>query len=115
MQRVRRAAGAAVVPVVLVPLLLAGCGRYGDKLRQRELVVHFEPGATQQQHLAARAACSGVPHTSPEPIGSDTRQSSLLNNVRFRIDNASYRELARLTECLNRQPGVRGIDIPETM
>lgn len=114
MQRVRRAAGTAVA-VVLLPLLLAGCGRYGDRLRQRELVVHFEPGATQQQHLAARDACTGFPNTSPEPIGSDTRQSSRLNNVRFRIDNASYRELARLTECLNRQPGVRGFDIPETM
>lgn len=114
MQRVRRAAGTAVA-VVLLPLLLTGCGRYGDRLRQRELVVHFEPGATQQQHLAARDACTGLPNTSPEPIGSDTRQSSRLNNVRFRIDNASYRELARLTECLNRQPGVRGFDIPETM
>ncbi len=112
MQRVRRAAGTSIA-VVLLPLLLAGCGRYGDRLRQRELVVHFEPGATQAQHLAVRTACSGYPNTSPEPIGSDTRRSSLLNNVRFRIDNASYRELARLTECLNRQPGVRGIDIPE--
>lgn len=112
MQRVRRAAGTSIA-VVLLPLLLAGCGRYGDRLRQRELVVHFEPGATQEQHVAARDACSSIPHTSPEPFGSATSKASRLNNVRFRIDDASYRDLARLTGCLNQQPGVRGIDIPE--
>ncbi len=102
------------VALVLVPLL-AGCGRYGERLRQRELVVHFEPGATQEQHVAAREACTGIPNTSPEPIDSSTTKAGRLNNVRFRIDDASQRDLSRLTECLSRQPGVRGIDIPEPM
>ncbi len=110
-----RATGGTLLAAVLLSSPLTGCGRYADQLRQRELVVKFDPGATPQQHRAARAACAGIPNTSPEPIGPGTLKSSRLNDVRFRIDNASYRELARLTECLNRQPGVRGIDIPETM
>lgn len=114
MRHVRRTAG-TLVAVVLVSAPLSGCGRYGERLRQRELVVHFDPDATQEQHRAVLRACTGIAHTSPEPIGSGTSKSARFNNVRFRIDNATSRDIARLTECVNGQPGVRGIDIPETM
>ncbi len=108
--------GAGPVSAALLLLLsTGGCGRYGERLRQRELVVHFDPAATPEQHRAALAACSGIPNASPEPIGPGTLKSSRLNDVRFRIDNATSREVARLTACLNRQPGVRGFDIPEPM
>lgn len=113
MRHVRRAAG-VVLAVVLMASAVTGCGAYGARLRQRELVVHFDPRATPAQHLAARDACTGIPHTSPEPLVSPASRVSRFTDVRFRIDDASQRELARLTQCLGRQPGVRGVDIPET-
>ncbi len=113
MRHVRATAG-ILVAVVLVSIPLSACGRYGERLRQRELVVHFDPDATQEQQRAVLRACTGIAHTSPEPIGSTTMKSSRLNNVRFRIDDATSRDIALLTKCLNGQPGVRGIDIPDT-
>ena len=91
---------------------LAGCGRLGQNITKREVVVHFGPDATSAQHLAARAACTGLPHASPEPLPGGTRLSQRLNDVRFRVDNASDRELLNLYTCLQKQPGVVGVDIP---
>jgi hypothetical protein len=109
-------AGATVGVAVVVGL--AGCGQYGAAFRQRELVVHFTTSATQAQHLAARKACAHAsPAATPEPLpsGNHLRPSQLVGNVRFRIDDANARQLKQLTECLRRQPGVLGFDIPETM
>lgn len=103
-----------VLAVVLMEAAVTGCGAYGERLRQRELVVHFDPRATPAQHLAARDACTDIPHTSPEPLVPSSSPVSRFTDVRFRIDDASQRELARLTQCLSRQAGVRGVDIPET-
>jgi hypothetical protein len=33
--------------------------------------------------------------------------------VRFRIDHADDKDIALLTECLSRQPGVVGVDTPD--
>lgn len=114
MREVRRSAG-TVAGLALLVSALTGCGAYGKTLRQRELVVHFDPAATAEQHLAARDACTGIPNTSPEPMVSPATRVSRFTDVRFRIDNADHRDLARLTSCLSRQPGVRGVDIPERM
>ena len=35
--------------------------------------------------------------------------SDAVGDVRFRVDHADDKDLAMLTECLNRQPGVEGV------
>jgi hypothetical protein len=103
---------------VSVAVGVAGCGSYGAAFRQRELVVHFQSGATQAQHAAARRACAhATPKASAEPLptGKHLRPSELVGNVRFRIDNADATQLSKLERCLGRQPGVKGFSIPETM
>ena len=96
-----------VAAVVVAWLLLSGCN--GAK---RELTVVFAAGTTADQRAAASRACAGAaPHTSPEPIPTPSgtrgieRSGSL---VRFRIDSASDHDLARLEDCLQKQPGVKG-------
>ena len=96
-----------VAVVALVAAVLTGCNGTG-----RELTVVFAAGTTDEQRAAASQACAGAaPHTSPEPIPTPSgtrgieRSGSL---VRFRIDSASDRDIARLEECLQKQTGVKG-------
>ena len=96
-----------VAAVVGAAVALTGCS--GAK---RELTVVFTAGTTAEQRAAASQACGGAaPHTSPEPIPTPSgtrgieRSGSL---VRFRIDSASDRDIARLEDCLQKQPGVKG-------
>jgi hypothetical protein len=59
-------------------------------------------------------ACGHVsPETVPEPIVKSNLVSDSVGDVRFRIDHANDKELAELTECLNKQPGVEGVDVPD--
>jgi hypothetical protein len=80
----------------------------GCNATKRELVVVFASSATPAQHAAALHACAGAAaHATPEPmptaggrvVGSD---------VRFRIDAANDRDIAKLESCLQRQAGVQG-------
>lgn len=102
---------AVVVPILLIALAgIAGCGQYGV---QREVVVTFKPSATPAQHDAARAACTGVvTRSTPVPKPTSTLRSVQLADVRFRVDSANDAELAQLYDCLRRQPGVLGINLP---
>jgi hypothetical protein len=91
----------------------SGCGQVGENITKREVVVHFGPDAPRAQHVAARQACAGLPHTSPEPMPTGTlRLSQRVTDVRFRVDDANDRELLALYNCLQKQPGVVGVDIP---
>ena len=92
---------------------LAGCNN--ANLSRRELVVHFDQSATAAEHDAARTACAtAAPHASPEPAPSaSTRGVSPAYDVRFRVDHASDRDLNQLSQCLRKQRGVVGIDIPD--
>ncbi len=108
----RTRAVVAGLVATLVGGALAGCGQLGQNITKREVVVHFRPDATPAQHLAARAACAELPHATPEPLPKGTLPSEQLNNVRFRVDNASDRDLLALYSCLQKQPGVVGVDIP---
>jgi hypothetical protein len=90
---------------------LTGCN---PVLSKREIVVHFTQSATEAQHRAALTACTGVaPHTSPEPIVHDRYASSLVDDIRFRVDKADDHDLAQLFDCLGKQPGVLGVSDPE--
>lgn len=89
--------------------LLAGCG---GNVRFREVVVTFDRTAGEAARARVLQACAGVPHTSPEPRPSSALRSTQANDVRFRVDDASDRELAALYACLQRDPAVRGVSIP---
>lgn len=95
-------------------LLAAGCGRLGAGLSDQELVVVFAADATHQEHVAALRACSHIPDVVPEPIPTNEKLlSTQIYDVRFRIDHADDFEVNQLIQCLRRQPGVVGYDIPE--
>ena len=106
-------AASAVVLLGVVGLSATGCGAYGAALRQREAVVYFANDATLAQHEAARTACTGYPNATPEPVPSSRYKSDQVADVRFRIDNASDADLAKLFGCLQKQPGVIGVNIPD--
>lgn len=99
--------------VAVCTVALAGCNN--ANLSRREAVVHFDQSATAAEHSAARTACAtAAPHASPEPVPSaSTRGVSPAYDVRFRVDHASDRDLNQLVQCLRRQKGVAGIDIPD--
>jgi hypothetical protein len=91
---------------------LTGCN--SSSLSKLELVVYFSQNAPQSEHVAALKACGHVtPETVPEPLATGTLPSDSVGDVRFRIDHANDREVALLTECLNKQPGVVGVDTPD--
>jgi hypothetical protein len=96
-----------VAAAVATTLLATGCNA-----TRRELTVVFTPATTTDQRAAALRACTGAaPHTSPEPIPTPTGRRGIErigSLVRFRIDAADDRDLARLEECLQKQPGVQG-------
>jgi len=105
----RLAVGAAVIG-----LLFASTGCNTSALTKREAVVYFADNAPESDHQAVLNACGHVaPDVFPEPIESSSLASNQVGNVRFRIDHANDHDLALLTECLNKQPGVRGMDIPD--
>jgi hypothetical protein len=98
--------------LLLAAALAGGFGVTGCNATRRELTVVFTPSATDAQRVAALHACTGAaPHASPEPIPTPSgsrgieRQGPL---VRFRIDSANDQNIARLEECLGKQPGVQG-------
>ena len=104
----RKGAAAAVA------LALAGCS-FTSSLKSREATVYFVDGATADQQAAARAACTGLPHTTPEPIATDALSHRAHTEIRFRVDDANDNELATLYSCLQKQPGVRTVLTPDTV
>ena len=86
-------------------VVLAGCNA-----TKRELVVVFSSDATAAMHADALRACTGAaPHTSPEPVVASTARVGRQSDVRFRIDSANDHDIAQLETCLQRQPGVIGV------
>lgn len=103
-----------VAATVLVgATLLSGC-KYSDALSKRELVVVFEPHATQDQHRLVLASCGDITDAVPEAMGDGKLESELMSNVRFRIDHASDANLGRLLTCIKQFPFVLTTDIPDT-
>lgn len=92
--------------------VLSGCNT--SALTKREVVVYFKPSAPTSDQAAALKACAHAsPEAIPEPIIKSNLVSDSVGDVRFRVDHADDKQLAILTECLNRQPGVEGWDIPD--
>ncbi|HVW80316.1 MAG TPA: hypothetical protein VHB69_05180 [Mycobacteriales bacterium] len=107
---VRRLAVTALA--VGLALVLSGCNT--SALTKRELVFYFSPNATQAEHKAALTACSNVtPAAVPEPFDTSGPTADLVGDVRFRIDHADDKQIAEVEDCMDKQPGIAGVDIPD--
>ena len=111
MHRSLRAAAAAVL--VLVAAVASGCSGFDKAFGQREAVVHFQAGTPPAVRAQVRAACSHLPQAVPEPLPTDNKASDALNDVRYRIDKASDRQVIALENCLGKYRSVQGVDIPQ--
>ncbi len=98
----------------LAALAVTGCS-FTSSLKSREATVYFVDGATPEQQSAARAACAGLPHTTPEPIATDALSRRAHTEIRFRVDDANDSELAALIRCLQSQPGYRTVLAPDSV
>jgi hypothetical protein len=94
-------------------VLAGGCN--SSSLSKRELVVYFDDAAPQAEHAAALRACAhATPEATAEPlVSANNLPSNSVGDIRFRIDHTDDGQLAVLERCLNDQPGVRGVDIPD--
>jgi hypothetical protein len=94
--------------VVTASALAATMAVTGCNATKRELTVVFVNGASAAQQESALRVCTGAaPHTSPEPLPTPGGRFKS-PGIRFRIDSADDRDIARLEACLEKQPGVRG-------
>jgi hypothetical protein len=108
----RRRALAVCAGLVAVLAMVAGCNT--SALDKVELVVYFTQNAPASDHLNALHACAhAAPNAYPEPITKSNLVSDSVGDVRFRIDHANDKDIALLTECLRKQPGVVGYDTPD--
>jgi hypothetical protein len=103
-----------VLPVAFVITALGATGCNSSALSKQELVVYFNHSAPASERTDALRACAHVtPQATPEPIATSSLPSNAVGDVRFRIDHANDQALALLTECLSKQPGVSGVDVPD--
>jgi hypothetical protein len=100
------------VPLLAVAIAAAGCN--ANALSKRELVFYFNSNASMAERQAALRACGHVSsEAKPEPFSTTGPAANLVGNVRFRIDHADDKAIAQVTECMTRQPGVKGVDTPD--
>ena len=110
----RRAAEWCAGAVLVSSLAGALTGCNAAAFTKRELVVNFFPNATQAQHTAVLKVCAGAaPRTSPEPMTSPASVAGRIGDVRFRVDRASDRDINQLLQCVRKQPGVAGFNLPD--
>jgi hypothetical protein len=110
LRRWQPAAWAALAPVLALALAAAGCSSFDAAFGKQEAVVQFQPQTPNSVRLKVRAACSHVPQATPEPLPTDHLASDMLYDVRYRVDNASDGDLAKLQQCLQKFPSVTGIE-----
>ena len=76
---------------------------------QRVLIVTMEQDAGQAERDALKRACGSLPSVSVvEDRGDPDPRVQGRFAVRFAIEGATVVEEAALTDCVERQPGVRG-------
>jgi hypothetical protein len=103
-------AWAALAAALALALAVAGCSSFDAAFGKQEAVVQFQPQTPNSVRLKVRAACSHVPQATPEPLPTDHLASDMLNDVRYRVDNASDGDLAKLQQCLQKFRSVAGIE-----
>jgi hypothetical protein len=97
----------------LAALLLAGasgCASFGKTFGEREIVVQFKSETSNPMRMKVRQACSHIPLARPEPLPSHASLAGMPYDVRYRVDNASDADVARLQQCLEKFPSVVGVD-----
>ena len=108
-----RATAAAAAAAALLTAAAAGCANFDAALGRQWAVVHFRPSTPVATVLKVRALCSHVPHARPMPLPRSRSGPGMLYSVRFRTDDASDADLARLQQCLQRFPSVTGIEFQD--
>jgi len=104
------AAGTAVA----VLTALAGCSQFDAALGQRQAIVTFKPGTTVAQRMAVRAACAKTPNVTPQPLPSNMNSPYSLEQVIYRINQASNADVALLEKCLAKFPSVAGVSLQDS-
>ena len=97
---------ASVVGGVGVAVLLAGCGLSAGP---NEYVVHFAPGTPPDQARLVGQACPGVGKAKLEAPDRNKLATSRAYPVRYDITDASSKDKAELTKCLQQFTIVRGV------
>jgi hypothetical protein len=112
---VRTAAAAAVgvAAIGVATLPLSGCAKFDAAMSQQEAVVTFTDGTTQATMLKVRDACGNVPGATPEAIPTSINGTSGTYDIRFRVDQASDADIARLSKCLSQFKSVQGINLEQ--
>src|SRR5579875_2712776 len=90
------ARGIAGLTLAAAVLATAGCSQFDAAYGKQEAVVTFSPGTTQSAMLKVRTACSKVPGATAEAIPAGLNGTSGRYDVRYRVDNASDADIARL-------------------
>jgi hypothetical protein len=112
----RFAAGVAL-PAVVLAAGLTGCA---SVLRNRQLTVYFKAGTTNAQLAAASRICGHIEadiNPAPNPTAAPGQSLAGLagdtDEIRFYVHGADDHDLAQVTNCLNKQPGVVGVQAPD--
>jgi hypothetical protein len=98
-----------------VALLAAGCNShvYGS-LGNQVAEFYFTGSATAAMKAHAVQACSGLKGTSPYALPrGNAPLASQVYSVRFDVTHASNAQLQALLNCMSRQKGVTGFNIPD--
>ncbi len=101
-----------VVSAVAVSAL-AGCAKFNAALGQQELVVTFRPATAQQAMMKARDACAHLPGATPEAVPTSLNATEGTYDVRYRINQATDAQIAKLEQCLSRFPSVVGVNVEQ--
>jgi hypothetical protein len=116
MRALRRVVGvraAAAVTIGAAALAASGCAQFDAAMGKQEAVVTFAPGTAQATMMKVRAACSEVPGATPEAIPASANATNGVYDVRFRVDQASDADIARLSKCLSQFRSVQGINLEQ--
>jgi hypothetical protein len=104
-----------VVPAVALSLLgVTGCSQFDKALGQQQAFVSFKDGTPVSVKLHVRAACDKLPNVSAAPIASGVPLTSAVDEIVYRVTNASNADIARLQECLAKFPSVQGMDLQDS-
>ena len=102
-----------VVVIAVAVSALAGCAKFDAALGQQELVVTFQPATSQQAMMKARDACAHLPGATAEAVPTSLNATEGTYDVRYRINQATDAQIAKLEQCLSQFPSVVGVNVEQ--